>query len=112
MFQLGFCFPFIILPGDTGLGPSSHSAVQFDTLALPDGLSTRLDDKLWSVCQAVRVHLLTKFRPLLQLGQKRDIHTLDGCVLKTLGLIFDFFVLIIELPSCPAPHVQQTLGHV
>ncbi len=56
-----------ILPGHPGFRPSSHSAVQLESLALPDCLSTGLDDKLWRVCQAVWVHLLTELCPLVHL---------------------------------------------
>lgn len=58
-----------ISPGNPGFRPSSHSAVQLESLALPDGLSTGLDDKLRTVCQAVRVHFPTKLYPLIHLKQ-------------------------------------------
>lgn len=55
-------------PGNPGFGPSSHSAVQLHSLALPDSLSTGLDDKLWRVCEAVGVHFLTELSPFLHLS--------------------------------------------
>lgn len=59
-----------ILPGNPRFRPSSHSAVQLDCLALPDSLSTGLDNKLWRVHQAVWVHFPTELCPLLHLQQE------------------------------------------
>lgn len=61
-------------PGDPGLGPSGHGAVQLEGLALPDGLSTGLHNKLWRVCQAVWVHFLTELAPLIHLQPEKNLH--------------------------------------
>lgn len=49
-----------VSPGNSGFGPSSHGAVQLQSVALPHGLPAGLDDELRRVRQAVRVHLLTE----------------------------------------------------
>lgn len=60
------------LPGNSGFGPSGHSAVQLDRLAFPGSLSAGLDDKLWRVCQAILVHFLTELGPLIHLYQESE----------------------------------------
>lgn len=42
-----------VSPGNLGLGPPCHSAVQGESLSLPDCLSTGLDDELRGMCQTV-----------------------------------------------------------
>lgn len=59
-------------PGDLGLGPPCHGAVEAEGLALPHRLSAGLDDKLWGVRQAVWVHFSAELHPLVQLGRDRD----------------------------------------
>lgn len=54
-------------PGDLGLGPPGHGAVEAESLALPHCLSTGLDDKLWGVRQAVWVHFSAELHPLVHL---------------------------------------------
>lgn len=61
-----------ISPGNPGFRPSSHSAVQLESLALPDSLPAGLDDKLWRVCQAVWVHFLSELCPLFHLEQESE----------------------------------------
>ena len=60
-----------VLPSDPGFGPPGHGAVQLDGVALPDGLSAGLDNKLWKVHQAVWVHFLTELCPLVHLRNTR-----------------------------------------
>lgn len=59
-------------PGNLGLGPPCHGAVEVESLALPHCLSTGLYDKLWRVRQAVWVHLSAELHPLVHLGRDRD----------------------------------------
>lgn len=59
-----------VSPGNLGFRPSSHSAVQRQSLALPDTLPTGLDNKLWWMRQAVYVHFLAELHPLVHLQQE------------------------------------------
>lgn len=61
-----------ISPGNPGFRPPSQSAVQLESLALPDSLSTGLDDELWTVCQVVWVHFLTELHPGVHLQEKSE----------------------------------------
>lgn len=60
-----------LLPSNPGFGPSGHSAVELDSVALPDSHSTGFNNKLRRVCQAVRIHFLTELCPLIDLGNMR-----------------------------------------
>ena len=69
-----------ISPGNPGFRPSSHGAVQLESLALPDSLSTGLDDELWTVCQVVWVHFPTELHPGVQLQEESEPRLSDKCI--------------------------------